>query len=146
MLCYCDKCGNICEAFTDELEDGCFCCGNSPLKPIPREYIDNFRWRDGDGEQAFIEEVVKKSPNLDQFLFEHKDEIINRKNDEINASVARGKAILEEQNRRITCSYCGSTNVRKIGFLNRAISTEFWGLGSKKIGKQWHCNHCGSDF
>ena len=31
MLCYCDKCGNICEAFTDELEDGCFCCGNSPL-------------------------------------------------------------------------------------------------------------------
>lgn len=145
MLCYCDKCGNICEAFTDELEDGCFCCG-SPLKPIPREYIDNFRWRDGDGKQAFVEEVIKKSPNLDQFLFEHKDEIINRKNDEINTSIARGKAILEEQNRKVTCSYCGSTNVRKIGTVGRMVSTGFFGLASKKIGKQWHCNSCNSDF
>lgn len=145
MLCYCDKCGNICEAFTDELEDGCFCCG-SPLKPIPREYIDNFRWRDGDGKQAFVEEVIKKSPNLDQFLFEHKDEIINRKNDEINTSIARGKAILEEQNRKVTCSYCGSTNVRKIGTVSRMVSTGFFGLASRKIGKQWHCNSCNSDF
>ena len=142
MLCYCDKCGNL----GDEFDEKCFCCGNSPLKPIPREYIDNFRWRDGDGKQAFIEEVVKKSPNLDIYLFEHKDEIINQKNDEMKASIARGKAILEEQSRKITCSYCGSTNVRKIGFLNRAISTEFFGLASKKIGKQWHCNKCGSDF
>ena len=146
MLCYCDKCGNLCEAFQDELDDGCFCCGNSPLKPIPREYIDNFRWRDGDGQEAFIEEVVKKSPNLDQYLFEHKDEIIRQKNDEMTASINVGKAILEEKNRKVACTYCGSTNVRKIGLFNRVVSTELWGLGSKKIGKQWHCNSCNSDF
>ena len=144
MLCYCDKCGNICEAFTDELEDGCFCCG-SPLKPIPREYIDNFRWRDGDGKQAFVEEVIKKSPNLDQFLFEHKDEIINRKNDEINTSIARGKAILEEQNRKVTCSYCGSTNVRKIGrYFTMKNTQNIASLIAKleyEVGRE--CKNCG---
>jgi hypothetical protein len=41
---------------------------------------------------------------------------------------------------------CGSSKIRKIGLLNRAISTELWGLGSKKIGKQFHCNNCGVDF
>ena len=60
--------------------------------------------------------------------------------------MTHGKAILEEKSRRVTCSYCGSSNVKKIGLLNRAVSTELWGLGSKKIGKQWHCNNCNSDF
>ena len=143
MLCYCDKCGNICEAFTDELEDGCFCCGNSPLKPIPREYIDNFRWRDGDGKQAFVEEVIKKSPNLDQFLFEHKDEIINRKNDEINTSIARGKAILEENSRVPKCPTCGSTNIRKMGGVERGASIAAFGIFSKKINKTFKCGNCG---
>ena len=57
-----------------------------------------------------------------------------------------GKSILEEESRVPKCTYCGSSNIRKIGLLNRAISTELWGLGSKKIGKQYHCNKCGADF
>lgn len=44
------------------------------------------------------------------------------------------------------CAYCGSTNVRKISTAGRIVSTGLFGLGSKKIGKQWHCNSCGSDF
>jgi len=47
---------------------------------------------------------------------------------------------------RVTCPYCHSTNCTKISGLNRAVSIGFWGLMSKKIGKQWHCNGCGSDF
>ena len=65
---------------------------------------------------------------------------------EFNVKIEHGKAVLEEQSRRVTCTYCGSSNIRKIGLLNRAISTELWGLGSKKIGKQFHCNNCGADF
>ena len=52
----------------------------------------------------------------------------------------------DKQNFIPKCPICGSTNIRKIGLLNRAISTELWGLGSKKIGKQFHCNNCGADF
>lgn len=46
----------------------------------------------------------------------------------------------------ITCPYCKSTNVQKIGLLNRTFSTGLFGLGSSKVGKQWHCNNCKSDF
>ena len=143
MLCYCDKCGNICEAFKDELEDGCFCCGKSPLKPIPREYIDNFRWRDRDGKEAFIEEIVKKSPNLDKTLFEHRDETIQRKNDEMKSSIAVGKAILEEKSRVSKCPTCGSTNVRKMGGVERGASIAAFGIFSKKINKTFKCGNCG---
>lgn len=139
MLYYCDKCGNL----GDEFDTSCFCCGKSPLKPIPREYIDNFRWRDGDGKEAFIEEVVKKSPNLDSYLFEHRDEIINQKNDEMMASIATGKAILEEKSRVPKCPTCGSANVQKISGTKRWITTGLFGLASSDIGKTMCCKNCG---
>lgn len=44
------------------------------------------------------------------------------------------------------CPYCKSSRTNKISGLARMASTGFFGLGSKKIGKQWHCNKCGSDF
>lgn len=139
MLYYCDKCGNL----GDEFDTSCFCCGNSPLKPIPREYIDNFRWRDGDGKEAFIEEIVKKSPNLDKILFEHRDEIIQRKNDEMKASIAVGKAILEEKSRVPKCPTCGSTNIRKMGGVERGVSIAAFGIFSKKINNTFKCGNCG---
>ena len=144
MLCYCEKCGCITDLVESELNKGCYCCGHFPRKPIPREYIDNFRWRDGDGEEAFIEEVIKKSPNLDQYLFEHADEIIKQKNDIMEASIARGKAILEERSRVARCPSCGSTNTAKIGTVSRMIYTGLFGLASSKIGKTHKCNNCGT--
>lgn len=44
------------------------------------------------------------------------------------------------------CIYCKSRNTKKISATSRLFSTGFFGLGSKKIGKQWHCNNCNSDF
>ena len=144
MLSYCKKCGRILHNAI-KLQDKCDVC-SSVAYEVPKEYIDNFRWRDGDGKQALIEELVKTSPEFDQYLFDHRDEILAKRSAEFDAKMAHGKAILEEKSRRVTCSYCGSSNVKKIGLLNRAVSTELWGLGSKKIGKQWHCNQCNSDF
>ena len=46
----------------------------------------------------------------------------------------------------VECPYCHSTNTKKISTANRMVSTGMFGLASKKIGKQWHCNKCGSDF
>ena len=37
-------------------------------------------------------------------------------------------------------------NTSKIGTVSRMTSTAMFGLASKKLGKQWHCNSCGSDF
>ena len=49
-------------------------------------------------------------------------------------------------NKPVECPYCHSTNTSKIGTVNRMVSTGMFGIASKKIGKQWHCNSCGSDF
>lgn len=46
----------------------------------------------------------------------------------------------------IKCPYCQSTDTSKISMMGRAVSVGFFGIGSKKIGKQYHCNKCGSDF
>lgn len=151
MLCYCDKCGNICERFEDELSKDCYCCGNSPLKIVPSEYIDNFRWRDGDGKHALIEEVIKKSPNFDQYLFEHRNEIIKLKNDDMDAIMAHGRAVLEGRDKgnrfNVKCPYCNATNVKKISGVSKGISVGLFGVFALgKISKQWHCNNCGSDF
>lgn len=54
--------------------------------------------------------------------------------------------IKQSTKHNIHCPYCNSTNVTKIGTVNRMVSTSMFGLASKKIGKQWHCDNCKSDF
>ena len=46
----------------------------------------------------------------------------------------------------IECPYCHSTDTQKISGMSRAGSIVVWGIFSKKLGKQWHCDKCGSDF
>jgi len=46
----------------------------------------------------------------------------------------------------VECTYCKSTNVKKITTTRKFFSTGFLGLASNTIGKSWHCNSCGSDF
>lgn len=47
---------------------------------------------------------------------------------------------------QVSCPYCHSTNVKKISTTSKVISAGFLGLGSRKLGKEWHCNHCKSNF
>lgn len=41
------------------------------------------------------------------------------------------------------CPTCQSTNIRKIGGVERGISVGFFGLFSRKINKSFKCNNCG---
>lgn len=47
---------------------------------------------------------------------------------------------------RIQCPYCKSFATSKISTISRSTSTVAFGLASSKIGKQWHCKNCNSDF
>ncbi len=48
---------------------------------------------------------------------------------------------------RVEGLYCHSSNTKKISGLSKAGSVALWGvLAAGKVGKQWHCNSCGSDF
>lgn len=47
---------------------------------------------------------------------------------------------------KVECPYCKSTDTKKVGIISRSFSIGLFGLGSSKLGKQWHCNKCNSDF
>lgn len=152
---YCDKCGET-YGFLAEF-DTCKVCGNK-LKIVPDKYFvteeeKEFCELSEEMEQKLREDLVFSSPNFDQYYFDHRDEIwkeLRKKSDE---HYAKWEQMLAKDNGTdkgnpygITCPYCKATNIRKIGIVSRSVSAGIFGLGSKKIGKQWHCDHCGSDF
>ena len=148
MLHYCKKCGRVTHESYGRKEQICDCCKNV-MYPVPNQYLwDGFdeNFKDKESEQLLIEELAKTSPEFDQYLFDHRDEILAKQSAELNAKLAHGKAILEEQSRVAKCPSCGSSNVSKIGTLNRMVSAGLFGLASSKISKTHKCNHCGTTW
>lgn len=141
MLSYCKKCGRILHNVL-KLQDKCDIC-DSIAYEVPNEYIDNFRWRDGDGKQALIEELVKTSPEFDQYLFDHRDEILAKRSAEFNAKMAHGRAMLEEQNNVPKCPTCQSANISKISTTSKVAGAAMFGLFSKTARSQFKCSNCG---
>ena len=79
-------------------------------------------------------------------IYKEQKEILQkriRKSEESRINEYQQKYLAEHN---IHCPYCNSSNVTKIGTVNRAVSVGMFGLASKKLGKQWRCNSCGSDF
>lgn len=146
MLCYCKKCGRIILfIIEDKLE--CDCC-HSKVSPVPDEFLvgESKMVINKNLKQQFINEYIKTSPEFDQYLFDHRDEILTKQSAEFDAKMAHGKAILEEQSRVPKCPSCGSNNISKIGTINRIVSTGLFGLASSKIGKTHKCNNCGATW
>ena len=162
---YCPRCGNI------FLNGECGCGWSESFKINPKwgitkqkrdkiytlyEYgeITRQQFYDQWDElcRPFIEDVVKKRPEFDQGAYEEDQKKTVEYREWMKETFAPK---LEEKEPRpvsvssapkITCPYCKSTNTKKLSSLSRALSAGFFGLGSSKIGNQWHCNSCGSDF
>ena len=62
-----------------------------------------------------------------------------------NQSTQQNQAIRGQSNTP-KCPTCSSTNIKKISGLSKAGSVAMWGIFSRKIHKQWHCNSCGSEW
>jgi len=126
MYKFCSKCGVV-TLGNKYLEEECWVCG-SKLIPVPTKYIQENEILTNkelaNKKVTLIEELVKTSPEFDQYLFDHREEISAKKNAAFDAAMAHGKAILEEQNRVPKCPSCGSSNISKIGILGRAVSFE----------------------
>ena len=146
----CKSCG----AISFNKEDICPVC-NIPLITVPfftGRKIDNLGGEDRD---KYIEEItgqklnpimVQKRKDYLKKIYKEQKEILQkriRKSEESRINEYQQKYLAEHN---IHCPYCNSTNVTKIGTVNRAVSVGMFGLASKKIGRQWHCNSCGSDF
>lgn len=146
----CKSCG----AISFNKEDICPVC-NIPLITVPfftGRKIDNLGGEDRD---KYIEEItgqklnpimVQKRKDYLKKIYKEQKEILQkriRKSEESRINEYQQKYLSEHN---IHCPYCNSTNITKISTVNRAVSVGMFGLASKKIGKQWHCNNCGSDF
>lgn len=143
----------------------CYTCGyftwdesiiNCPLCNIE---LDDISYSDGKKlmklnrkeMDEFIETIVghKIEDELVKKRYEYKSkEYVKQKEERDKKEYSQINAYQQEylSKHNIECPYCHSTNTSKIGTVNRMISTGLFGLASKKIGKQWHCNNCKSDF
>lgn len=75
----------------------------------------------------------------------------NQQDKKVIRNVAKRQDEIKEQQdlssgKRVICPYCKSTNTEKISTVSRAVSVSLVGAASGKIGKQWHCKNCGSNF
>lgn len=98
---------------------------------------------------SIIQKISKDREFIQSMIDLHDKDIIEYelKMSQFRAQAEQQKSIKNEQlNNDIQCPYCKSNNINKISSTSRVASTYLLGLGSKKIGKQWHCNKCGSDF
>ena len=143
MLCYCKKCGRIILfIIEDKLE--CDCC-HSKVYPVPDEFLvgESKMVINKNLKQPFINEYIKTSPEFDQYLFNHRDEISAKQSAQFDAKMTHGKTILEEKSGVPKCPTCQSTNIRKMGGIERGASIYAFGIFSKKINKTFKCQNCG---
>lgn len=57
--------------------------------------------------------------------------------------IAAANAQAQELLNKPKCPTCGSTNIKKIGGIERGASIAAFGIFSKKINKTFKCNNCG---
>ena len=149
-LMYCKKCGRLIQGhYGDDDTSPYYCdCCNSVTYKVPTEFLisESVPIIKSDLKQQFINEYIKTSPEFDQYLFDHRDEILAKQSAEFNAKMEHGKAILEERARVPKCPSCGSSNISKIGVFGRAGAFRLVGFASSKIGKTHKCNHCGTTW
>lgn len=138
----CKRCGFIPTGYFTK----CHFCGSEYFQytsDVPLEdYLKMSTDSKNNIEKGILENVIKKSPEfsqnaMDKRLIQDKKEL---------EELARGGSGLFSSKSSASCPYCNSSNTRKISTGSRLLSTGFFGLGSSKIGKNYHCNSCGSDF
>ena len=137
----CPKCGNEKIDFVDNADAYYLICDECHYSEdyLKQDFVNNFECPDCGSLSGTLEENDSKlgvrCNNCKKLyiMLEKKTTVNNRHEPPRTANIPK-------------CPVCGSTNLQKIGTGSRLLSTTLFGLGSKKMGKQWHCNNCKSDF
>ncbi len=152
---YCPKCGNS-HFIPYESDELCLVCKTRMIES-PHEYCLTEEKLQSDynefeqNEQRLFDEVISKSPEFDINFYNSKDSILKQRQQQQEEAIAHGQAILEGRDKGnqfgVECPYCHAANVKKITTASKAVHTAFFGIFSLgRNSKQWHCNHCNSDF
>lgn len=137
----CKKCGWLLATHEEEP-------GKCPFCKNKREFVDVdfeefLHWSEEETE-AYVCKILPKEKYV---LWDRRKLWIEekKKKDHIQEERWRGEAERESAS-PVHCPYCNRGDVKKITTTGRLLSVGVFGFASGKIGKQWHCNNCGSDF
>lgn len=131
------RCADCFDARMNKQLQTCPIC-NHEVTPMSIDVIEIDTILDISGETSFIlamDELKQKDPI------------------EFQLKMSQFKTQLQQQKGNTTtvsntpkCPTCGSTNIKKISGLAKAGSVAMFGILSRKVHKQWHCNSCGSEW
>ena len=94
----------------------------------------------------FVPSNKTKEEILDEYAAIHKTKEMREKEYEQRLEQARiyqVNAQAQEWLNKPKCPTCGSTNIKKIGSIERGASIAAFGIFSKKINKTFKCSNCG---
>lgn len=156
-ILYCSNCGFI--DVRNRYRICPFC--NKKMKESEQPFVDKNIWYSYELEEMenkVFQQSVKDNPALDQTAYENRIKKIEQQKiqdaedkrqmlakferDRVKSEQAAARRAVEQANAP-RCPTCGSTDLKKIDALDRAISVSLLGLASGKIGKSFKCNHCG---
>lgn len=131
----CENCGTISEFSNGE----CKACCNSKIIDLK---ISTQEWFNLTPTQK--ETVIKNTLLLSDETYELIQEAW--RNNKKNVQPMSRPIQTNFQQNKPKCPTCGSTNVKHISTLNRAVSIGVFGLFSSKIGKNYECLDCKSKW
>lgn len=114
------------------------------LKEFVKQDTEVYRERGAQGSDDFERDLANKygGNQFSDEAYRHRLAVIKQQ----NAERARERELKKQNPNQVHCPYCNSLDVKKISNAGRNASIIGFGILSKKIGKQWHCNSCKSDF
>ena len=156
----CSYCGKI--DYSGQKTECPFCHKSAMLKiGYTQEWYDNIRSQMGEDapDRIILKRIVKSNPNFNEKLYKRRTKC-DYNVVQITGHKKKHETTLHQPPTTPTLSFlptsippqppnaprcptCGSTDLKKIDALDRAISVSFLGLASGKIGKSFKCNHCG---
>ena len=135
-----------------ECFDKCLVCHSTNMINVSKKdgkRLWRIRWiKDDDKRWNALKDYTKNVMHIDfpVDIRKYTEECVQRNRTEADRIARESRVMSFTPSTSITCPYCHSTNVSKISTLDRGISVGMTGLASGKLGKQWHCNKCKSNF
>ena len=139
----CPKCGET-DTFSENETHYCRFCKTELLetKYTTEEAFEHIKNGTlNDFEAKLFNEYVKDNP-----LYDHDEatrSYMKKQTDGQKQTAWLNQSKQEEDNKKPHCPNCKSTNICKIGTVERGVSVAAFGLFSGKLGKTMKCNHCG---
>ena len=95
------------------------------------------------GKLELIQSNIPMMETCDITAISHDFNFIKSMMELYDTNIIEYKSRIKEFSNQPHCPTCGSTNISKIGSMERVGSVAVWGLFSKKINKTYKCKNCG---